>query len=111
MSQRNIEAVKFNGETIYVEVTEVGEKGADRTDASDDYEDTSAGHALLTAGDRVRRTVSALAATIQTALDQVQPAEWTLEINLGFKGKAGIPFITEGEANGAVKVTAKWIRS
>ena len=111
MNQRNIEAVVFNGETIYVEVTEVGEERPDHAGASDDYEDTSAGRGLLNAGDRVRRTVSALAATIQTALEQAQPAEWTLEINLGFKGKAGIPFITEGEANGAVKVTAKWIRS
>ena len=100
MSQRNIEAVKFNGETIYVEVTE-----------ADDYEQTSTESQLVNTGEQVRSTISAVAATVQQAFEKALPTEWTLELTLGFKGKAGIPFITEGEANGAVKVTAKWTRS
>lgn len=111
MSERKIEAVDFNGEIIYVEVTEVEQEGPDIVRPSDGYEKTSAESELASAGERVRRTIGALAATIHEALDKAKPAEWTLEINLGFKGKAGIPFITEGEANGAVKVTAKWTRS
>ena len=102
MSQRNIEAVVFNGETIYVEVTEV---------EADDYEQTSTESRLVNAGEQVRSTISAVVTTVQQAFEKALPTEWTLEITLGFKGKAGIPFITEGEANGAVKVTAKWTRS
>ena len=33
-----------------------------------------------------------------------------VEVNLGFKGKTGLPFVAEGEANGAVKVSATWKR-
>ena len=29
---------------------------------------------------------------------------------MGFKGETGLPFIARGEANGAVKVTAKWTK-
>jgi hypothetical protein len=108
MPERKIEALDFNGEIIYVEVTEVAQEGPD---GDGDYEDTSPESDLVQSGERARRTISALAATIRQALDKAEPAEWTLEIHLGFKGKAGIPFITEGEANGAVKVTAKWKRS
>lgn len=102
MSNRKIEALQFDGETIYVEVSEIEQE------EEDGYEKTAAEGKLLSAGQQVRKTIEVLAATIHGALEQVQPAEWTLEINLGFKGKAGIPFVTEGEANGAVKVTAKW---
>lgn len=102
MSDRKIEALQFHGETIYVEVAEV-EQGEE-----DGYEKTSAEGKLLDAGEQVRKIIEALATTMHGALIKVKPAEWTLEINLGFKGKAGIPFVTEGEANGAVKVTIKW---
>lgn len=108
--ERKIEGLDFNGETIYVEVSEIGGdiKAAGKTD--DGFEDTSATDELINAGEKVRSTISALAATVQQALTKANPAEWSLEINIGFKGKAGIPFVTEGEANGAVKVTAKWKR-
>ena len=102
MSNRKVEALQFNGETIYVEVTEIEQE------AENGYEPTSAASKLVTAGEQVRKTVESLATTIHGAVDKLKPAEWTLEINLGFKGKAGIPFVTEGEANGAVKITVKW---
>ncbi|MGD0961923.1 MAG: CU044_2847 family protein, partial [Methylomonas sp.] len=63
---------------------------------------------IVEVGEKVHGTIKALAKTVQAALAEANPNEWSLEINLGFKGKAGIPFITEGEANGAVKVVAKW---
>lgn len=105
MQERRIEPLEFNGETIYIEVVEAG------LDASNGYEDTSAADKLAKAGEQVRITISALATTVHAALDAVKPDEWAIEINLGFKGKAGIPFLSEGEANGAIKVTAKWKRS
>ncbi|GEM_PF-3484939 len=37
--------------------------------------------------------------------------EWTLELNIGFKGKANpVPVILSSESN-AIKVTAKWFKS
>ncbi len=50
-----------------------------------------------------------MAQTVQEGLREYQPDEWTLEINMGFKGKASpIPVILSGEAQGGIKVTAKW---
>jgi len=110
MSERKIEPVQLGDETIYIEVTDI-EQGLPKGQSGlRSYENTSADDQLTDAGERIRATISALAATVRSALDIAKPAEWTLEINIGFKGKAGIPFITEGEANGAVKVSAKWKR-
>ena len=111
MSKRHIEPLKFNGETVYIEVVEDVQVDSDVQSDLDGYEETSAAEKLEQAGEKVYSTISALATTVRAALDKAEPAEWTIEINLGFKGKGGIPFVTEGEANGAVKVTAKWKRS
>jgi hypothetical protein len=108
MSERVIEGLNFGGETIWIEVSEVEQKG--RSTNGDEFEKVSAAEELAKAGDRVRSTITALARTVQVALEDVGPKEWTLEVNIGFKGAAGIPFVTSGEANGAVKVTAKWTR-
>ena len=106
MTTRTIEPLNFNGETIYIEVSEVEQE------TEDGYEETSAAEKMAEAGDRVRSTISALAGSVGKALNGVDgPEEWTIEVNLGFNGKAGIPFVTEGGVNGAVKVTAKWKRS
>lgn len=110
MTERKIEALKLGGQTIYVEVTEVEQESSKCDGDLSDYEFTSATSELIDAGERIRSTISALAATIQKALVDARPSEWGVEITIGFKGKAGIPFITEGEANGAVKVNAKWKR-
>lgn len=52
--------------------------------------------------------VSALAGQLVDGVSKLGPDEWSVEVNIGFKGEAGIPFITKGEANGAVKVSLKW---
>ena len=110
MTERKIEPLKFAGQTIYIEVTDIEQESSEHGGSSGDYEYTSAVSELMDAGERIRSTISALASTVHQALSSAQAAEWTLEINIGFKGKAGIPFVTEGEANGAVKVSAKWKR-
>lgn len=109
MGGRTIQALKFGDQTVYVEVSDVDQQGGKPED-EDRFEDVSALDDVKEAGSKVHGTIKALSATVQSALDSAQPDEWSLEINLGFKGKAGIPFITEGEANGAVKVIAKWKR-
>jgi hypothetical protein len=76
-----------------------------------DYlEHTSVKDKMITAADAVRDTIAALAETVQQGLAALEPDEWKLELNLGFKGKTGLPFVAEGEANGAVKVCATWKR-
>lgn len=114
MTERKIEALEFNGESIFIEVTEIeqveGKAPSKKTKGKKDgFEKASTEEDMIAAGERVRSTISALAATIHQGLSKTSPSEWALEVNIGFKGKAGIPFIAEGEANGAVKVTAKWL--
>lgn len=105
MAERKVEPVKFDGETLYIEVTDIEQTRP----GPDDYEYTKADE-LVNAGEQVRTTIKLLANTVYQALSETRPAEWMVEINVGFKGKAGIPFVTEGEAHGAVKVSAKWKR-
>ena len=116
MTERKIEPLDFNGETIYIEVADdIEVADVMETQPVEDgrrkgYRKTSTQEELKTAGEQVRSTISALSATVHEALSNNMPTEWSIEINIGFKGKAGIPFVTEGEANGAVKVTAKWVK-
>jgi hypothetical protein len=115
MTERKIEPLDFNGETIYIEVADVGETLPAGDGTREGYRKTSTQKELKTAGEQVRSTIGALSATVHEALSNKalsknMPAEWSIEINIGFKGKAGIPFVAEGEANGAVKVTAKWVK-
>jgi hypothetical protein len=105
MPERRIEPLEFNGETVYIEVVE---DAHDPLTGAGEWEETNAAQRLAEAGERVRTTLSALATTVRDALNQAEPEEWTLEIHLGFKANGGIPFITEGKVNGAVKVIATW---
>lgn len=107
MQKRVIQPLKFGEQTIYIEVSDVNELG--KAEPEDDrYEQVNALDSVKEAGSQVHQTIKALSNTVQSALSDAKPSEWSLEINLGFKGKTGIPFIAEGEANGTVKVTAKW---
>ena len=106
---RTIQPLKFGDETIYIEVSEVEELGqADRKQGADGFEEVNALDKVKEAGNQVHDTIKALSKTVQSALTEAEPSEWSIEINLGFKGKAGIPFVAEGETNGTVKVIAKW---
>jgi hypothetical protein len=107
MTNRTIQPLKFGDDIIYVEVSDV-EQQAVAPQQQGDWQQVNALDDVVDAGKQFHSTVKVLASTLQTALKESQPDEWTLEINLGVKGTAGIPFITQGEANGAVKVTAKW---
>lgn len=109
MSSRTIQALKFGDETIYIEVSDVEQLGnTDAEQSSGRFEDINALDTVKEAGSQVHETIKVLSKTVQSALADAQPDEWSIEINLGFKGKTGIPFIAEGEANGTVKVIAKW---
>jgi hypothetical protein len=66
--------------------------------------------------DKAIDTLQVLKHTLDSAISIVyegikthQPDEWTLELNIGFKGKAQpIPVILSGESEVAMKVIAKW---
>jgi hypothetical protein len=62
-------------------------------------------------GQDLRNVLATVTKPIRDALEASQPEEWGIELSLGFKGEAGIPFLTKGEANGTIKVTAKWKQS
>jgi len=57
----------------------------------------------------LQQNIKTLAQTVHKSFEANQPEEWSLEINIGFKGKISpIPVILSGEASSAIKVTAKW---
>lgn len=57
---------------------------------------------------QLKDNISVITEQVKQALADHQPEEWGVEFSVGFKGKAGIPIIAQGEANGALKITAKW---
>lgn len=57
----------------------------------------------------LEQNIKTLAETVRASFQAHQPEEWSLELNIGFKGKTSpIPVILSGEASGGIKVTAKW---
>jgi hypothetical protein len=110
MPNRTIQPLQFGDEIIYIEVSDVEQQG-ETQQLQNRWQQVNALDQVREAGTQVHATVKALCATMQSALKDTQPDEWSLELNFGFKGQAGIPFVTQGEANGAVKVTATWKKS
>jgi hypothetical protein len=99
--------IKVGGQTILVEVIDLTVEGQ-TPGAGGRFEDTSATDKLGDMGGRVSDLLKAMTTPVQAALKAAAADEWTLEVCLGFKGETGVPFIASGEANAAVKVTAKW---
>ena len=57
----------------------------------------------------LRSTIGSLASDIEQALDKTGPAEWSIELNIGFKGKTTpIPVLVRAEGDAAIKITATW---
>lgn len=106
-------AVIIDGVTLYVEVDDEtlpvapGAAGAARGGL---VERGAVADRVRDIGADLRGLLASVTKPVRDALEQSQPEEWTVELNLGFKGEAGIPCLTKGEANGSVKVTAKWKR-
>jgi len=106
-----LKEIQVGDQTILVEVSDLFVQGGAAGAAGGRFQETAASEAVPEdIGERVSGLVRAMTAPIQQALKTAEAAEWTLELTLGFKGESGIPFIAKGEANGAVKVTAKWTK-
>jgi hypothetical protein len=114
-------AIVLNGTRVLVEVDDLDstvvqtlaesqpshkgghERGVDVTRTRADAADK-----LLDAGAQLRSTLAAVVESVEGALRGMSPAEWALEVQLGFKGEAGVPCLVKGEVNGSLKVTVKW---
>ncbi|WP_295432716.1 CU044_2847 family protein [uncultured Thiodictyon sp.] len=97
--------ITINGQTILVEVADLKVEGQS---ADNRREPTAASAEGGDMTDRIDHLLKALTAPVQAACQAAGAAEWSLRINIGFGGKAALPFIASGEANAAVRVTAKW---
>lgn len=106
--------ITIDGVQVYVEVDELdGVAGLPATGGTGGgirrgIEPTSVASKIADVGDSLRSTIKAVVGPVQSALKDLPPDEWTMELNIGFKGEAGVPCITKGEANASVKLTAKW---
>jgi len=100
-----LKEITVDGEVILVEVTDLPVEGGAVRGSGGRFEYTAAGGDM---GKYISGLVQAMTKPVQRAIDGAGASEWTLELNLGFKGETGLPFIAKGEAEGAVKVTAKW---
>lgn len=106
--------ITIDGVQVYVEVEELsGEsvmpaptRGGAGTRRG--IEPTAVAGKLTDVGDSLRAAIKAVTGPVQAALKDLPPDEWSIELNIGFKGEAGLPCITKGEANASVKLTAKW---
>lgn len=97
--------ILIDGQPILVEVADLEVEGQstglrrENTDATGEAGDLT---------ERIDHLLQTLTAPVKAACKAAGAAEWTLEISLGFAGKAALPFVASGEANAAVKVIAKW---
>lgn len=115
-----IKALKLDdGTTIYVEVEEtqqdlralVSESGSS---ASNDYylprgaEQTSLIDDVVIGSKLLKETIAGAAKSARDSLGEMQPDEWSVELNIGFEsdGKTLLSYIAKG--SGSLKVTAKW---
>lgn len=56
-----------------------------------------------------QENIKNMAECVYDSLKEMKPDEWTVEMNIGFKGKSTpIPFIAGGELGGGIKVSATW---
>jgi hypothetical protein len=97
--------ISINDEPILIEVTDLQIEGQPD---SGRFEFTDATKKIGDMKERLDQMIKGLTAPVQDALRGAGADEWTLEISIGFKGGTGLPFIASGEANAALKVSAKW---
>ena len=105
-----------SGETIYVEVEEADiqiyqEETANISDLPPGAEPTGLVDDVIIGGQLLQESIRGVAQSVRDSLKDMKPDEWSVEINIGMKGKATIiPVLVSGEGNGSIKVIAKWKR-
>jgi hypothetical protein len=101
-----IKSVVVNGQNILIEVND---KPVDFAEiANNELELTGMTDRFADSGPILKLLLESVCLPVSQALSACEPAEWGMEINIGFEGEAGIPFISKGSANGSIKVKAIW---
>jgi hypothetical protein len=59
-------------------------------------------------GKAISSVCTTIYGSVKVAIGEVRPDEMTLEFGIKLGGKTGVPFVTEGSAEGTFKVTATW---
>lgn len=117
-----IKAIRLGTGILYVEMDEVETDPVEFTvpqnpeAETSDYQDTPEGAKRVGFQKNIQESVASLRSSIQAlasdvaeAFEKAAPDEWSLEFNIGFKGKATpIPVLLGGEAESALKITATW---
>ena len=103
-----VPGLRKNGEvTVYIEVANqpefIGENADGLASAGGKIVDR-----LAAVGDTVADVCNTLFARMENGIQGHTPAEFTIEFAVKLGGKAGIPMVTEGSAEGTFKVTTKW---
>ena len=114
-----IKALKLeDGTTILVEVEEtqqdLGALVTKSASSSDEYylprgaEQTSLIDDVVIGSKMLKDTIAGAAKSARDSLGEMQPDEWSVELNIGFEsdGKTLLSYIAKG--SGSLKVTAKW---
>lgn len=106
-----------NGRSLFVEMEDADipimqsrvPTGGQDSDLLPGAEAVSFKEDVIDAFEVLRDSIASLADNVHESLKAHQPDEWSLELNIGFKGKVSpIPVILSGETSGGIKVTAKW---
>lgn len=109
------QVIRLDGATFHVEVDEAASTGPHRIAANDSdrpgLTPTGVADRIADAGSELHQMVASVTSSMRTALEKSAPTEWAIELSIGFKGEAGIPYLTKGQANATIKLTATWKRT
>ncbi|RTL36854.1 MAG: hypothetical protein EKK53_22390 [Burkholderiales bacterium] len=103
-----VRPVLIDGATLWVEVDDEAVPLAAPQGGGGLVERGAVADRVRNMGDDIRGMLASVTRPVKDALEATKPEEWSIELNLGFKGEAGIPCLTKGEANGSVKISVKW---
>jgi hypothetical protein len=104
------------GRSLYVEVDEAEIVTATRvgtpSDLPEGAEPVDMRGKVVDTLQALRDNIITLAGAVHDSLREHPPEEWSLELTIGFKSTfTPVPVILSGEAQGGIKVTAKWKKS
>lgn len=116
MNTHRVEGIALeDGTMIYVEVEDTAlskslvRKG--NVDLPEGAELTSTATKTIDALKALKGMLGGVFDSVHEAIRERSPDEWSVELNIGFKGKVdAIPVIVSGESNASIKVLAKWVK-
>lgn len=100
--------------TVFVEISpsndwNIEQQNGEIQDLPEGAEPTSTKQQVADAAEILKQNFRSISHLVADSMSSAQPEEWTLELNIGFKGKVTpIPVILSGESDVSLKVVAKW---